>query len=69
MVTAQHIERRCGRAECGGASDLRSWANTGPRRACAGLALTGVMAATAAVPFLARPGERGPATLRAHGGT
>jgi hypothetical protein len=68
MVTAQHIDRRCGHAVRGGAADLRSWADTGPRRACAGLALTGVMAATAAVPFLARPGEREPATLRAHGG-
>jgi hypothetical protein len=50
-----------------GASMMRLRVDTTLWPAWVGLALAGVMAAAAAVPFLARPRERGPATLAPHG--
>ena len=50
-----------------GAPMMRAQVHTTLWPAWAGLALAGVMAAAAAVPYLARPRERGPASLAPHG--
>lgn len=50
-----------------GASMMRLQVDTTLWPAWVGLALAGLMAAAAAVPYLARPGERTPTTIAPHG--
>jgi hypothetical protein len=50
-----------------GASMMRVQVDTTLWPAWVGLALAGLMAAAAAVPYLARPGERTPTSIAPHG--